>query len=113
MKEADITISSYMMQLEFAMFEATDVAILVDTCYAGDFVDRFANHNGYLVMTSSDESHESKAWPNPKEGKFSRTFWIDLAIWSGHSAVDAFYNARLYWWFYYPQIVDNADYSFF
>ena len=56
------------------LLEATDVAIFVQGCYAGDFVDKFENKNGYLVMTASDQWHESFSDPITHESFFSHVF---------------------------------------
>jgi len=115
-KSSTLKINSNQLRYYCDKFEATDVSILVDACYAGDFVDMFETKGGYLVMTTSDQCH--RMWYHPGgEGCFSDTFWNDLAIYPQHSAVTAFYNAKLVWsvlprW-HYPEIVDNSDYDFF
>ena len=109
------TLYSVTLKAKSYLLETTDVSIFVQACHAGDFVDEFEDRNGYLVMTASSEHTESFNYHGVSY--FSSYFFGDLALYPGHSAVDAFYNAKLFYsvWFprHYPEIVDNSDYDFF
>ena len=107
------TIDSQVMKNYFTLhFEASDVAILIDSCHAGDFVDKFQSVNGYLVMTSTDESHEALYNKIAKEGFFSARFWW-CTKYLGYTAVSAWNAAKNWYPIPGPQIVDNAPYNFF
>jgi hypothetical protein len=74
-------------------WEAEKKCILVDSCYAGDWADDFAN-SPYLAMASSDESHTAYRMtykdrnPWETEANFSKYFFQRVD--AGYSAVQSF-----------------------
>ena len=77
-------------------------------------VDKFENEDGYLVMTSSDQYTNAMFWEaTTGECCFSATFWFDLGFYPNHDALDAFFNARMVWFWFNPEYSDNSNYDFF
>ncbi|MFX0030511.1 MAG: hypothetical protein ACFE8B_14970 [Candidatus Hermodarchaeota archaeon] len=107
------TMSSSVLRNYISNLETSDICILIDSCHAGEFVSRFSNDNGYLVMTSTDRSTNAGYNKVTKEGLFSWYFWLDIACWGSHSAKTAFLNARSFYWYYNSKYVDNSVYTFF
>lgn len=75
------------------LWEANRKAILVESCYAGDWADDFAA-SPYLAMATSDENHPAKTYmgeDTPYEGKFSHYFFAQVNL--GAVATAAFSHA--------------------
>ncbi|MFX1273733.1 MAG: hypothetical protein ACFFBP_14255 [Promethearchaeota archaeon] len=81
--------------------ETSRKAHLVDSCYSGDWVNRFRSEP-YFAMSSSDTEHSSYTLDGhdvPYEGAFSAHFFDHVAV--GYDAIDSFYYAK--------GIVDASD----
>lgn len=98
--------------------EATDIAILVDACYAGEFVDQFSDNDGYLVMTSCSHTNTCEFFiitlfgiEQWRELEFSHMFF-SATCWTDNAIATFTATAELHEE-YDPQIVNNADYDFF
>jgi len=123
-----LTIGSMMLRYYFDQYEAGSIAVLIDSCHSGEFVDRFEDNDKYLIMTSSDENHTAYAYNTlPCELIFSDYFWNYVD--GGDDAITAFYKTRAdnyahpavnkygkitHWIYRYPQITDTyGGYNFF
>ncbi|NHK30760.1 MAG: carboxypeptidase regulatory-like domain-containing protein [Asgard group archaeon] len=93
-------------------WEANRKCILVDSCYAGYWVDDF-DSEPYLAMSSSDEETASYTYQGSMEGLFSHYFFY--FVWTGDNAEDAFDDACDFIGDedQNPQISDNSDYEWF
>jgi hypothetical protein len=118
-------ISSVMLKSKFDLFESEKIAVLIESCYSGEFIDQF-NVDGYLFMTTASRNLTAKAYgPSfPAEGIFSDFFWgyIDQVF----SCLSAFFETKAlnsqepdlpwpdtYWPFQDPKYCINVADNFF
>jgi len=89
-----LDMGSIMLRYHFDKFEAESIAVLMESCYSGEFVDRFEDNDKYLIMTPTDINHPAAAYgPSfPSEPIFSDFFWSYVD--SGDDAITAFNKAK-------------------
>jgi hypothetical protein len=96
--------------------DSTQVGLVISSCHSGDWVDDMVG-DGYLAISSSDETHNSWAvGALPGEEVFANYFFN--YVHNGYSAVDAFWAARSLMptsgtYVQNPKICDQCTYDFF
>lgn len=102
------TTDSY-LKILMDTLEAQNIAILIESCYAGAFYNKFKNEAGVMIMTTS---YDRICISFLGEFIFSHHFfwWLGGAQ---SSAWGAFNFAASFTIWQGPCIADNADYNFF